>query len=189
MKLKKKKKTINKNLIIVSLVVALILVTTTLLLSMNRYNKLKQETDDFKIAFVKVEKLNPIQAGNFTPTSNATIINKGLTLDMSFDLYTPNDEITYVATIKNISKTTGKIVNVIRQPDYLEDQSSSDKIYPCKLNMNNIVGKVLKKGEEVKLNITVNYQNGNTKSKGINIPYEISILTEIVNWHYLSTII
>ena len=181
MKKKKKKIKINKNILINSLLVALILVSTCLILSMNRYNTLKEDKGVFKIEFVNVEKLNPIQAGAFSPTSNATIINNGLSLDMSFDLYTPNDEITYVATIKNTSKTKGKIVNIIRQPDYLNDQSSIDRIYPCKITMNNIVGKILNPEDEVKLNITANYQNSNRKSRGINIPYEISILTEIVD--------
>ncbi len=181
MKLKKKKIKINKNILLYSLLVALILVSSCLVLSLNRYNHIKEDSNTFKIEFVNVEKLNPIQAGNFSPTSTETITNNGLTLDMSFDLYTPNDEITYVATIKNTSKTKGKIVNIIRQPDYLSDQSSSDKIYPCKITMNNIVGKILNPGEEVKLNITANYQNSNKKSKGINIPYEISLLTQIVD--------
>ena len=181
MKRKKKKIKINKNVLINSLIIALILVSSCLILSMNRYNKLKEDTGNFKIEFVNVEKLNPIQAGAFSPSSNATIINNGLSLDMSFDLYTPNDEITYVATIKNVSKIKGKIVNIIRQPDYLNDQSSNDKIYPCKISMNNIVGKTLNPGEEVKINITANYQNSNRKAKGINIPYEISILTQIVD--------
>ena len=181
MKRKKKKNIINKNILIDSLLVALILVSSCLILSIDRYNNIKSESSNFKIEFTNVEKLNPIQAGAFSPTSTETIINNGLSLDMSFDLYTPNDEITYVATIKNTSKTKGKIVNIIRQPDYLNDQSSIDKIYPCKISMNNIIGKVLNPGEEVKLNITANYQPSNIKSKGINIPYEISILTEIVN--------
>ena len=182
MKFKKKKKIkINKNILINSLIIALILVSSCLVLSIDRYNNIKEETSNFKIEFVNVDKLNPIQAGTFAPTSTDTIINNGLSIDMSFDLYTPNDEITYVATIKNTSKTKGKIINIIRQPDYLNDQSSIDKIYPCKITMNNINGKILNPGEEVKLNITANYQPSNVKSKGINIPYEISILTEIVD--------
>ena len=118
MKLKKKKIKINKNILLYSLLVALILVSSCLVLSLNRYNHIKEDSNTFKIEFVNVEKLNPIQAGNFSPTSTETITNNGLTLDMSFDLYTPNDEITYVATIKNTSKTKVKIVNIIRQPDY-----------------------------------------------------------------------
>ncbi len=181
MKKKKNKFKINKNILINSLLIALVLVSSCLILSINRYNQLKEDKKDFKIEFVNVEKLNPIQAGSFSPTSSATITNNGLSLNMSFDLYTPNDEITYIAKIKNTSKTKGKIVNIIRQPDYLNDQTSIDRIYPCKITMNNIIGKTLNPGEEVKLNITANYQNSNKKSKGINIPYEISILTEIVN--------
>ena len=128
-----------------------------------------------------MNKLNPIQAGKYSPTSNATITNNGLSVDLSFDLYTPNDEITYLLKIKNVGKITGKIVNIISVPDYFNDENTKLTIAPAIVEINNIAGKVLEPNEETTLKITATYKYRNGRSQAINIPIQISILTESYN--------
>ena len=175
-------KTRNKNKRIVKYFgIIVLLLTLSFILLAYKYQKLKISKSMYKVEIIKVEKLNPIKAGINTPTSKAKTINSAQTLDLSFDLYTPNDEITYVATIKNIGDIKSKIINVIVLPDYIEDDNSKKLIYPAELTINDISGKVLEPGEQTTLKVTVTYKKtSSTNNLVINIPCQISILTESV---------
>ena len=95
---------------------------------------------------------------------------------MSFDLYTPNDEITYTATIKNIGDIKGKIINVIASPDYLNDDNLYKLIYPIKINVSSVIGTELAPGEETELKITVSYPKIKGKINPVNVPYQLTII-------------
>ena len=170
----------NKRLIII-LCISVLIITLAFTIAIVKLAKVTKEKTDFKIEFISMNKLNPIQAGKYSPTSNATITNNGLSVDLSFDLYTPNDEITYLLKIKNVGKIKGKIINVISVPDYFNDENTKLTIAPATIEINNITGKVLEPNEEITLKITATYNHRNTRSQAINIPIQISILTESYN--------
>ena len=108
--MKRKNKT--KSLIVI-LAVIILIITLCFLYTIFKFEKLKEKKSDFRIEYTNISKINPIKAGNFDPVGRASITNKGLSLDMSFDLYSPNDEITYNVTVKNIGDIKGKIVNIV----------------------------------------------------------------------------
>ncbi len=170
----------NKRLIII-LCISVLIITLAFTIAIVKLAKVTKEKTDYKIEFISMNKLNPIQAGKYSPTSNATITNNGLSVDLSFDLYTPNDEITYLLKIKNVGKIKGKIVNIISVPDYFNDENTKLTIAPATIEINNITGKVLEPNEEITLKITATYNYRNTRSQAINIPIQISILTESYN--------
>lgn len=169
------KKNKSKALIIILSILVLVIAICFMVL-MLKYRQTEELKSNFRIEFLKVNKLNPMKAGDFSPTSEATITNNGLSLDMSFDLYTPNDEITYDVTIKNTGDIKGKIVNIISNPDYTNDDNAAKSIFPVTITQTNIVGKELSPGEETDLKITVTYPNIKGNYNAINIPYQLSLL-------------
>ena len=167
--------------LIIALEIMILIITMSFCLLALKYNKLKSSKSLYKVEIIKIEKLNPIKAGSKNPTSSASIINSGQTLNLSFDLYTPNDEITYVATVKNIGAIKAKIINVIVLPDYLNDDNSKKTIYPAELTVNDISNKVLNPGDQTTLKVTVTYKKTSSENNLlINIPCQISILTKSV---------
>ena len=104
--------------LLLSFVVIILLLTLSFIILAIKYTNLKNSKSMYKVEIIKVDKLNPIKAGTNNPTSNANIINSGETLALSFDLYTPNDEITYVATVKNIGDI--KEICDLNHIDYLD---------------------------------------------------------------------
>ncbi len=176
--MKRKNKT--KSLIVI-LVVIILIITLCFLYTIFKLEKLKEKKSDFRIEYTNISKINPIKAGNFDPVGRASITNKGLSLDMSFDLYSPNDEITYNVTVKNIGDIKGKIVNVVAVPDYDNDDNALKLISPAVVTTSDIVGRELAPGEDVTLKITVSYPKVNGKAYPINIPYQLSLLTKTLS--------
>lgn len=176
------KKNKKKNQMLVTILsMGIILITLCFLVLLMEYTKLKEGTPSFKIEVTKVERMTPIKAGTTSPKSNESITDNGLSVDMSVSLYHPNDEITYIITIKNTSDTKGKIVNIISQPDYIDNEKYLLDIYPAKVVMNNVSGKVLSPGESTTLKITYTYGYIESETyNAINIPYKISLLTQTV---------
>ena len=173
--MKRKNKT--KSLIVI-LAVIILIITLCFLYTIFKFEKLKEKKSDFRIEYTNISKINPIKAGNFDPVGRASITNKGLSLDMSFDLYSPNDEITYNVTVKNIGDIKGKIVNVVAVPDYANDLKL---ISPAVVTTSDIVGRELAPGEDVTLKITVSYPKVNGRAYPINIPYQLSLLTKTLS--------
>ena len=174
------KKNKKKNQMLVTILsIGIIIITLCFLILLIKYDTLKNGASSFKIEVTKVERMTPIKAGNISPKSNESITDNGLSVDMSVDLYTPNDEITYIITIKNTSDIRGKIVNIISQPDYIDNEKYLLDIYPAKVVMNNLSGKALSPGESTTLKITYTYGYIESEThNAINIPYKISLLTQ-----------
>ena len=101
-------------------------------------------------------------------------------MDLSFDLYTLNDEITYLINIKNTGKIKGKIVNVVSVPDYFNNDNTRRSILPAEIQINNITGKELSPNDEITLKVTATYKYNNIRSQAINIPLQLSLLTESI---------
>ena len=150
--MKKNKK--KNQMLVTALSIGIIIITLCFLVLLMEYNELKAGASSFKIEITKIERMTPIKAGTISPKSNESITDNGLSLDMSVNLYHPNDEITYIVTVKNTSDIKGKIVNIISQPDYIDNEKYLLDIYPAKVVMNNISGKILSPGESATIKIT-----------------------------------
>ena len=169
----------NKTLVI-TLCISIIIVTIAFTISIVKLSQVTKEKSNYKIEFISTNKLNPIQAGKYTPTSNATITNDGLSIDLSFDLYTPNDEITYLIKIKNTGKIDGKIVDLIAVPDYFNDDNTKRMIAPATVTTNDIRGRELSPKEEITLKVTATYNYNKNSHQAINIPLQFSLITESI---------
>jgi len=172
--MKRKNKT---KILIIILVIIILIITLCFLYTLFKLETLRMKKSNFKIEYTNINKINPIKAGNFEPIGKASITNNGLSLNMSFDLYSPNDEITYDVTIKNTGDIKGKIVNVIEVPDYATNDNIYKLIYPATISTSNIIGEELAPGEEVIMKVTASYSKVNGKTNPINIPYQLSLLT------------
>ncbi len=168
------------NKLIITLCISLIIITLAFVIAIVKLSLVTKEKSNYKIEFISTNKLNPIRAGKYNPTSTATITNNGLSMDLSFDLYTPNDEITYLIKIKNTGKIKGKIINIISVPDYFNDDNVIRTIAPAKVVMNNVTGKELNPSEEVTLKVTATYQYTKKSRQAINIPIQLSLITESI---------
>lgn len=169
-----------RNWIIITLCITIVFMATGFaLLSMqldeNTNNKAIHDT-----SFVTINPRTPVQGGQKVPTSTASITNSGQTVNFEFLLYAPSDEISYRITIKNQGTIDAEIINLVEYPDYLNNSSASQSIYPVEVKHNNIIGKVLSPGEETELNVaaTFNYKGlPNT----IKVPYQITLITKSPN--------
>ncbi len=170
----------NSKKLIITLCISVIIITIAFTIAAVKLSQVTKEKTNYKIEFISTNKLNPIKAGNYNPTSNATITNNGLSMDLSFDLYTLNDEITYLIKIKNTGKIKGKIVNVVSVPDYFNNDNTRRSILPAEIQINNITGKELSPNDEITLKVTATYKYNNIRSQAINIPLQLSLLTESI---------
>ena len=121
--------------------------------------------DSFDVSFSDVRKTSSVRGTDLEPYGNIDITNSGLELDMSFVLNGGNDELSYIATIKNNGTLPAEIVDVIESPDYRED-SFKKSISPVSISISNIKGKIIPPGDDVELKIVVYY----TPSSSLNSP-------------------
>lgn len=165
-----------KNTIIIILCVTIILLGigfSYISMQLDGYNKNKVS---YGVAITGVEQQSSIKGSYKTPTSTYNLSNNNQTVNFSFNLFAPKDEISYKITIKNIGTLDAEIINLIEIPDYINDDNSAQEIYPVKVTHNDIVGKILKPNDEIELNVVV-YFNQKQKAQNIKFPYQISILS------------
>ena len=67
--------------------------------------------DSFDVSFSDVRKTSSVRGTDLEPYGNIDITNSGLELDMSFVLNGGNDELSYIATIKNNGTLPAEIVD------------------------------------------------------------------------------
>ena len=92
---------------------------------------------------------------------------------------TANDEVVYVANIRNNGNMKVRIVDIMESPDYGIDPYKTS-IAPIVINMSDIKDKIIEPGKEVELRISVLYDsktNVNVKKK---FNYKIGLITEYV---------
>lgn len=135
----------------------------------------KQSNLDFNVSFTKITQKTPVQGGTQKPSCKTEIMNSGKTLNMQFNLYTPRDELSYEIIIKNEGTLDAKIINLIEEPDYLNNAGEAKNILPVTISHNDIVGKILKPEEEIKLTINIVYSYSATVVAK-QIPYQIHLL-------------
>lgn len=146
------------------------------ILSMQLENN-KTTTAIHDTSFVKVNPRTPVQGSTIVPNATASITNSGQTINFIFNLYAPTDEISYRITIKNKGTIDAEIINLIEYPDYINDSSKANEIYPVEIKHNNIIGKVLSPGEETELNVAATF-NYKALPLAIQVPYQITIITK-----------
>ena len=166
-----------KDWIIISLCLTIICLGIGFSVISIQLESIKKTSDVFKVEITKVEERTPVKGGTNAPSVTSTITNNKQTVDMEFNLSTPRDEIGYRITIKNTGNIPAKIINIIENPDYINDNIAANNILPVKISHNNISGKVLLPNEETELNIIAIFEY-NSMPSNMKIPYQISILTQ-----------
>ena len=128
-------------------------------------------------SFIKIDPRTPVQGGEKEPTGTASITNSNQTINFQFNLSAPTDEISYRITIKNRGTIDSEIINIVEYPDYLNNESAAQAIYPVQIKHNNIIGKVLSPGEETELNVAASF-NYKALRQLVQVPYQITIITK-----------
>lgn len=165
-----------KNAIIIMLCVTIILLGigfSYISMQLDSYNKNKSS---YGVAITSVEQQSSIKGSYKNPTSTYNLSNNSQTINFSFNLFAPKDEISYKITIENIGTLNAEITNLIEIPDYINDAESAQEIYPVKVTHNDIIGKTIKPKEKIELNVVV-YFNQKQKAQSIKLPYQISVLS------------
>ena len=165
-----------KNSIIIVLCVTIILLGIGFSYISMQLERLNSKKPSYNVLITKVEQLTPIKGGFKNPTSTYNISNNGQTINFSFNLFAPRDEISYKITIENTGTIDAEIINLIEIPDYISDEDSANEIYPVKISHDTISGKKIKASEKIEFNI-VAYFNHKQKAKNVKFPYQISILS------------
>lgn len=173
------KKTNKTKLLIFLLSLIILIISFSFIIQSVILNKYKNNKNYMDIKIVKVSMLTPIKAGNIEPKSNYNIVNEGLSTKFDFDLFSPNDEINYLISIKNIGNKDGKIIKIISSPDYENDEDKKNKIYPVILKLENIKNKKVAPGEVINIKLSLKYNKFSSQdfNKAINVPFELSILS------------
>ena len=152
-----KKINLKKNIIVVFVVTIIILSLGFIFVSL-KYNELLTKDNTFNFEFTKVKKINSIKGSSKEPKGNIEIIKNSKILDMSFNMFNPNDEIVYEITIKNTGNNSIEINNLIMSPDYIND--SKKEITPVEMTITEIEKKILEPNEDIIVKLKVVYKAG-----------------------------
>lgn len=163
------KKMMVKNLIIVALCLTIIFLSIGFGVISMKLDESKDKVSKYDVSVDRVVLGTITKGGNIEPSSTYEIINGDKTVKFMFQLYNPNDGISYSVFIKNKGDISAKIDKVIESLNY-----NKDELFPIEIGYDNIDGEILEPNSEVELIITIKYGDG--LSKYNKIPYEISIL-------------
>ena len=106
-----------KNSIIIVLCVTIILLGTGFSYISMQLERLNSKKPSYNVLITKVEQLTPIKGGFKNPTSAYNISNNGQTINFSFNLFAPRDEISYKITIENTGTIDAEFIKLIEIPD------------------------------------------------------------------------
>ena len=170
------KKNINiRNLIIVMLCVTIICMGIGFAFLASKLEKECARQDEFSVEITKVEPATSVKGGYLDPIATKEVINEGKTVDFKFTLNSPKDELAYNITIKNTGTLPVKIVKLLDNPDYINDQSTLARIAPISITHDKVEDKVLKPNKELVVKLVVTYNMSN-ETKQIIVPYQMTIL-------------
>jgi len=164
------KKMMVKNLIIVALCLTIVFLSVGFCVLSMKLDEYREESASYNVSIDRIVMGTVVNSGNIKPFSSYDITNEDKTVKFIFQLYNPNDSISYSVFIKNKGNIPAKIDKVIESLNY-----NKSELYPIQITYDDIDGKVLNPNDEVELVVSINYGNG--LSKYNKIPYEISILT------------
>ncbi len=172
-----KKNIKTRNLIIIILCITIIILGFGFAFLAMQLNDKNSNGQEFSLEFLSVTLGTPVQGGKIAPTGTTTITNSNQTIKFQFNLYSPRDEVSYKAIIKNTGTIDAEIVNLVEVPDYLNSQTSAQTILPVKISHNNITGRVIAPGEEIELNVAAvfDYKSAPIEKK---VPYEVTLIAK-----------
>ena len=140
-----KKINIRNNLILILSITIVLLVIGFIAVSI-RYNSLKTKENTFSVDFVKVKKVTSSKGSNKEPKGTLEITKNNKIIEMSFDLFSPKDELLYEITIKNTGTNDIEIVELLMSPDFVKD--NKQQISPVEMTITDISDKILEPNEE-----------------------------------------
>lgn len=167
-----------RNSLIIILSVTIVLVTIGFITVSVRYNSLKTRDNSFNIDFVKIKKVSSSKGTNKEPKGTLEITKNNKIIEMSFDLYSPKDELTYEITIKNTGTNDIEIVELLMSPDFIKN--NKNQISPIEMTMTDISDKILEPNEETIVKLKIVYkivQNNETNPVEKKIKGRLGIIS------------
>lgn len=163
-----------KNCIIIVLCITIILLSFGFSIISVKFKQKNDEKVMYDISIEKVVLSASFNGGNDKPEASYKLLNNKKTIKFDFNFHSSGDKLVYYVTIKNKGNISGKIDNIIESNNY-----DKKNIEPIKIDISDVSGKVLNKGESVDLVVMVLYDKG--KSNYENFPFEFSILSSSVD--------
>lgn len=165
-----------RNLIIMMLCITIICMGIGFAYLSVKLDTKNNEKQIFDVSFTKVLAQTPVKGGIVSPTSTNEIINDGKTLNMMFNLYTPQDELAYTIVVKNEGTLPVKITDVLTYPNYTEQEEIAKTISPIKISHNDLSDKVLNPEEELEIKLVATYTSEGNIGQMI-VPYQLTLIT------------
>lgn len=174
-----KSSTNTRNIIIVMLCLTIICMGIGFSYLAIKLDTMTKASKIFDVSFTKVIAKTPVKGGLVSPTGTSEIINEGKTLNLNFNLYAPQDELSYTIHIKNVGNLPAKIVDIITYPNYTKDTKIASTIAPIKITHNDLTNRTLEPEEEFEITLVVSYQP--TANAGqVTIPYQMTLVTSSI---------
>ena len=163
-----------KKCLITILIITIIVLTIGFITITVKYTSNAKKEIKYNIEFTKIKKISSSKGSSKEPLSKIEITKNGKILDMSFNLYSPKDEIVYEITLKNTGTVSAEITELLMSPNYVEDNKSF--IYPIKMSLTDISGKDLEPGEDAVVKIKLLYDTTD-KIEAKTIKGKLGIIT------------
>ena len=159
-----KKINIRNNLILI-LSVTIVLLSIGFIAVSIRYNSLKTRENSFNVDFVKIKKVSSSKGTNKEPKGTLEITKNNKIIEMSFDLFSPKDELLYEISIKNTGTNDIEIVELLMSPDFID--KNKQQISPAEMTITDISDKILEPNEETIVKLKVVYKSPQNNSTTI----------------------
>jgi len=174
------KKMINfRNFIIAILCVTIICLSVGfIVLSVKLKDKI-DDVDSYDVSIINVEKKSSVKGSSIEPIGEANITANKKEIEFNYAMNANNDEIVYVATIRNNGTMKAKIVDIIGSPDYTIEPYKST-ISPVTIDISDIKDKVLEPGREIELRVSALYNSKTITNVSKKFSYKIGLITQYV---------
>ena len=152
-----------RNSLIIILSVTIVLLAVGFIAVSVKYNNLKTRDNTFNVDFVKVKKVTSSKGSNKEPKGVLGITKNSKIIDMSFELFSPKDELVYDIYVKNTGTNEIEIVELLMSPDFVKN--NKQQIAPIEITLTDISGKILEPNEETTVRLKVSYKNNQNKEE------------------------
>lgn len=152
-----------RNSLIIILSVTIILLAVGFIVVSIKYNNMKTRDNTFNVDFVKVKKITSSKGSIKEPKGVLEITKNSKIIDMSFELFSPKDELVYDLYVKNTGTNDIEIVELLMSPDFIKN--NKQQITPVEINLTDISGKILEPNEETTVRLKVSYKNTQNKEE------------------------
>ena len=168
-----------RNCLIAILCVTIIFLSIGFVVLSIKLKDVSDESSIYDVSFVDVEKKSSVKGSSIEPTSNATIDSSKKEIVFNFDLNADNDEVVYVANIRNNGTVSAKIVDILGSPDYTSEPYKSS-ISPVTITGSDLKDKIVEPGKEVELRLTVSYNSKTNSNAKRKFEYRVGLITQFV---------